>query len=106
MRRRPQVSPGAATLAGASPCHDHSFPGKLDIKDLRVYDWPRMQEGSTIHIELIRSRDAGWIRAHIPSIPAYGDGETAEEALADLRNSLAGYVEAFGIPDILARICG
>lgn len=65
-----------------------------------------MQDGSTIRIELIRSTDAGWIRAHIPDIPAYGDGETAEEALADLRNSLAGYVEQFGLPDVIARICG
>jgi predicted RNase H-like HicB family nuclease len=63
-----------------------------------------MHDATTIRIELIRSRDEGWIRAFIPAIPAYGDGETEEEALADLRNSLTGYVEAFGLVDALGRI--
>jgi predicted RNase H-like HicB family nuclease len=57
-----------------------------------------------ITIELMRSPRAGWYRAHIPNIPAYGDGETEEEALADLKNSLLGYVEEFGLDDVLSRI--
>ncbi len=39
-------------------------------------------------------------RAHFfrrSNIPAYGEGETEEEALADLKEALQGYVEAFGI---------
>jgi predicted RNase H-like HicB family nuclease len=63
-----------------------------------------MEDGMTIRIELVRSREAGWIRAHIPTIPAYGDGETEEEAIADLRNAIAGYVETFGLPDSLGCI--
>lgn len=63
-----------------------------------------MENASTIRIELVRSSDAGWVRAHIPTIPAYGDGETEAEAIEDLRNSLAGYVEVFGLADALSRI--
>jgi hypothetical protein len=37
-------------------------------------------------------------------IPAYGEGDTEEQALADLREALAAYVEAFGIDDAIARV--
>lgn len=77
---------------------------RLDSAGGKVYDRARMTKSTTIRIELVWSCDAGWVRAHISTIPAYGDGETEEEALADLQNSLAGYVEAFGLADTLARI--
>jgi hypothetical protein len=58
-----------------------------------------VQNCVTIRIEQVRSRNPGWVRAYIPTIPANGDGETEEEALADLKNSFIGYVEAFEVPD-------
>ena len=70
-----------------------------------MYDRARMEANNvTLRIELIRSPEAGWYRAHIPNIPAYGDGETEEEAIVDLKNSLTGFVEAFGLTDTLALI--
>jgi len=39
-----------------------------------------------------------------PICRAYGEGETEEEAIADLREAIRGYIEAFGIDDALARI--
>jgi hypothetical protein len=57
-----------------------------------------------VRVVILRSRTEGWYRAFVPCIAAYGDGETEEEALADLENSLTGYVEVFGIQDALARI--
>jgi predicted RNase H-like HicB family nuclease len=40
----------------------------------------------------------------VPDIPAYGEGETEEQALEDLREALRGYIEAFGLEDALSRI--
>ena len=36
-------------------------------------------------IELIPDPDAGGFTARLPDVPAYGEGETEEEAIADLR---------------------
>jgi predicted RNase H-like HicB family nuclease len=64
-----------------------------------VYDRPRMEDVPvTVLVHIVRNRTEGWYRAHIPGIAAYGDGDTEEEAMADLENSLEGYVEAFGLP--------
>jgi predicted RNase H-like HicB family nuclease len=35
----------------------------------------------------------------LPDIPAYGEGETEEEAIADLKEAIQGYIEAFGLED-------
>jgi hypothetical protein len=45
----------------------------------------------------------GGFTARIPDIPAYGEGETEEEAIVDLKEALRAYIEAFGIDDALAR---
>jgi predicted RNase H-like HicB family nuclease len=55
-------------------------------------------------VELIPDREAGGFTARVPDIPAYGEGSTEEEAIADLREALRAYVEAFGIEDALARV--
>lgn len=55
-------------------------------------------------IELIPDEDLGGFTARLPDIPAYGEGATEEEALADLRSALCGYIEAFGLDDALARL--
>jgi hypothetical protein len=55
-------------------------------------------------LELIPDPELGGYTARVPDIPAYGEGETEGEAIADLREALAGYVEAFGLEDALARL--
>jgi len=55
-------------------------------------------------VEIVPDTEQGGFTAHVPSIPAYGEGETEEEAIADLREALIGFVEAFGLEDTLARV--
>jgi predicted RNase H-like HicB family nuclease len=55
-------------------------------------------------VELIPDEELGGFTARIPDIPAYGEGETEEEAIADLREALRGYVEVFGLEDALGRL--
>ncbi len=55
-------------------------------------------------VEIIADSEEGGFTARLPGIPAYGEGETEEEAIADLREALQGYVEAFGLEDALARL--
>jgi hypothetical protein len=43
-------------------------------------------------------------RLELPDIPAYAEAETEEEAIADLKEAVRGYVEAFGLDDALMRI--
>jgi predicted RNase H-like HicB family nuclease len=54
--------------------------------------------------ELIPDPEEGGFTARVPDIPAYGEGETEEEALADLKQALQAYIEAFGLEDALVRI--
>ena len=42
--------------------------------------------------------------ARVPDIPAYGEGETEQAAIADLKEALRGYIEAFGLEDALERL--
>jgi predicted RNase H-like HicB family nuclease len=58
-----------------------------------------------ITVELIPDPEVGGFTARIPDVPAYGEGETEEEAIADLREAIRGYIETFGLDDIQARIC-
>ena len=55
-------------------------------------------------VELIADDEQGGFTAHIPDIPAFGEGETEEQAIADLQEALRGYIETFGLADALARI--
>ena len=57
-----------------------------------------------ITVELIPDTEDGGFTARVPDIPAYGEGETQDEAIADLQEALRGYIEAFGLDDALARI--
>ena len=57
-----------------------------------------------ITIELIPDRDFGGFTARVPDLPAYGEGETEEEAIDDLKEAVRGYIETFGLADALARI--
>ena len=55
-------------------------------------------------IEIIPDPEEGGFTARVPDIPAYGEGKTEEEAIADLKEALRAYVEAFGLEDALARL--
>ena len=55
-------------------------------------------------VELIPDPELGGYTARVPDIPAYGEGETEEEAIADLRVALAAYVEAFGLEEATTRL--
>ena len=57
-----------------------------------------------ISIELIPDPEQGGFTARLPNIPAYGEGATEDEAIADLREALRGYVETFGLADATARL--
>lgn len=57
-----------------------------------------------ITVEIIPDPEEGGYTARIPDVPAYGEGETEEEAIADLKEALQAYIEAFGVEDALARV--
>ena len=59
---------------------------------------------STLSVELIPDREQGGFTARLPDIPAYGEGDTEEEAIADLKEAVRGYIEAFGVEDAVARL--
>jgi predicted RNase H-like HicB family nuclease len=57
-----------------------------------------------ITVELIPDPEQGGFTARLPDIPAYGEGETEDEAIADLKEAIRGYIETFGLEDALARL--
>lgn len=60
-------------------------------------------DAMSLTVELIPDPEQGGFTARLPDIPAYGEGETEEAAIADLREAIRGYIEAFGLDDVL---CG
>ena len=55
-------------------------------------------------VEIIPDLEQGGFTARAPDIAAYGEGATEDEAMADLREAVAAYVEQFGMEDALARV--
>lgn len=55
-------------------------------------------------VELIADPVEGGFTARLPDIPAYGEGETEDAAIADLKDALRGYIETFGIDDAMQRL--
>jgi predicted RNase H-like HicB family nuclease len=55
-------------------------------------------------VEIIPDEEQGGFTARVPDIPAYGEGDTADDAIADLKEALQAYVESFGLEDALARL--
>lgn len=49
-----------------------------------------------VAIELIPDPELGGFTARIPDIPAYGEGPTEEEAIADLKVGIQAYIEENG----------
>jgi predicted RNase H-like HicB family nuclease len=58
----------------------------------------------SLTIEIIPDPEQGGFTARLPDIPAYGEGETEQEAIADLKEAVRGYIETFGLEDALARV--
>jgi predicted RNase H-like HicB family nuclease len=57
-----------------------------------------------VTVELISDPEQGGYTARLPDIPAYGEGETEEAAIADLREAIRGYIDTFGLDDALSRL--
>lgn len=57
-----------------------------------------------VTIELIADTESGGFTACMPNVEVLGEGETEQEAIADLEVCLKGYIEQYGIADVLARI--
>ncbi|MBI2823633.1 MAG: type II toxin-antitoxin system HicB family antitoxin [Planctomycetia bacterium] len=55
-------------------------------------------------VEIIPDHVQGGFTARLPDIPAYGEGDTEEEAIADLKEAIRGYIETFGLDDALSRL--
>ena len=55
-------------------------------------------------IEIIPDPEQGGFTARLPDIPVYGEGETEEEAIADLKEAMKGYIETFGLANALGRV--
>ena len=58
----------------------------------------------SLTVELIPDPELGGFTARLPDIPAYGEGRTEEEAIADLQEAIRGYIETFGLEDALSRL--
>jgi predicted RNase H-like HicB family nuclease len=58
----------------------------------------------SLTIEIIPDLELGGFTARLPDIPAYGEGETEDAAIDDLKVAIRGYIETFGLDDALERI--
>jgi predicted RNase H-like HicB family nuclease len=57
-----------------------------------------------VSVELILDSELGGYTALLPDILAYGEGETEQAAIDDLKEAVRGYIEAFGLEDALAPL--
>jgi len=57
-----------------------------------------------VTVEIIPDPELGGFTARLPDIPAYGEGETEDEAIADLEDAVRAYIEAFGLEAALSRV--
>jgi predicted RNase H-like HicB family nuclease len=57
-----------------------------------------------MNVEIIPDPELGGFTARLPDIPAYGEGETEEEAIADLKEGVKAYIEAFGLEAATSRL--
>src|SRR5258708_9949919 len=82
------------------------WPARMMDKPFRLWYRPGAMKGieSMVAVELIPDPEQGGFTARVPDIPAYGEGATEDEAIADLREALRGYIEAFGLQDALNRL--
>ena len=55
-------------------------------------------------VELIPDPELGGFTARLPDLPAYGEGDTAEAAIDDLKLAIRAYIEAFGLEEATSRL--
>jgi hypothetical protein len=56
-------------------------------------------------IELIPDPEQGGLTTRLPDVPTYGDGDTESEAIADLKEAVRSYIDAFSLDDLSHRFC-
>ena len=57
-----------------------------------------------ITVELIPDHEQGGFTARLPDCLPTARGRPKYEAIADLREALCGYIEAFGLDDAVSRV--
>jgi predicted RNase H-like HicB family nuclease len=60
------------------------------------------KSSSTLHLTVVIAREGDWHVARCLEIEAVSQGETVEEALANLRDVIEVYLEEEGVPPALA----
>ena len=55
-------------------------------------------------VELIPDPEMGGYTARVPDISAYGEGESEDEAIADLKEALSANIESFGLVEATMRL--
>ena len=92
----------ARSIAGVRPRRTRV---RIGPRPPTVVQPSRMNEATPIiAVELIPDPEHGGFTARVPDVPAYGEGKTEDEAIADLREALRGYIETFGLQDALRRV--
>jgi len=49
-------------------------------------------------VELIADPELGGFTACVPDIPAYGEGETEESAIEDMKEAIRAYIDRIRVP--------
>lgn len=95
--------PIAARAAMTLPMDSESAPGinsTATIPPCRGDGWAMSR---TVHVPYVleQDEDGVWCASAVlrPGVGAFGDGDTPEAALADLREGLIGLLEVVGPPD-------
>ncbi len=57
-------------------------------------------------VELIPDEEQGGFTACVPDIPAYGEGDTEDAAIEDLKEALRLYIEVRGIDQAIRLVRG
>lgn len=106
-RGRCAVWPVWGGYAGALAELAYSPESRADLTDGSAVRMSRRYHflvDRVVHVPYTVEQDeTGWWSAHasLPGGGANGEGQTAEEAVADLREALDGWFAEFGVPDEL-----
>jgi predicted RNase H-like HicB family nuclease len=57
-----------------------------------------------ISVEIIKDEEYGGYTARIADVPAYGEGETIDAAISDLKEAMLVYIETYGLDDFMSRV--
>jgi predicted RNase H-like HicB family nuclease len=96
------LRPGVERLCRA--CSPEGRTDRTDSSAVRMSRRYHFLVDRVVHVPYTVEQDeTGWWSAHasLPGGGANGEGQTAEEAVADLREALDGWFAEFGVPDEL-----